>query len=138
MSIYLKCAPLDFRNPFVPLAIQATAGAVLLMLCTLFLLLVFPRILRTQRSGAFRRIAQGVGVGDLVVGCGALVVAVRLWIDAHSYIPWCFLMHSPLLPVQERTLNQDTVFTSLVVAVTVATILISFAALVVVRLLHVS
>jgi hypothetical protein len=130
---YLHCVPSDFMNPFVPLAVQVSVCAGLLMLGALFGL---PRIVNAQHGVGVRRVQQGIGAAELIAGCGALILAVRIWNDAQRYIPWCIpVLRGPLGDVQLRTLDQDTALAWLAVAVTLAAILISFAALVVVRFL---
>lgn len=129
---YLHCGPSDFMNPFVPLAIQVSVCAGLLMLGALFGL---PRIVNAQHGVGVRRVQQGIGAAELIAGCGALILAVRIWNDAPSYIPWCIpVLRGSLKAAQVQMLDQDTALAWLAVAVTLAAILISLAALIVVRL----
>ncbi len=80
------CAPSDFYNPFVPVAVEASGAAALLVLSSG----AFFAVARTRsRSPAVARVASVDSFATLFLGCALTGLAIWLWAQAHSFISSC-------------------------------------------------
>jgi hypothetical protein len=87
---FALCAPQDFFNPFVPVAVKVSAGGAVLALC----LGAFWALERSQRRPPL--VIRVASVNAVVSAFACIVVAasaIWLWLQAHNFIWTCAPLH---------------------------------------------